>query len=139
MNISGIRPSVGFYDYNGIKNSVVSEVSSPELSVPAQQIHLSSDVPQSDSQQAEDASAIEKEVRARQTFGAYDYVSQYNPSATYDLKGADSDIHSLDVEKAVSDMRKDEVIHQYQYFVGQELGTQAATVPNMRGAEDFSL
>ena len=139
MNISGIRPSVGFYDYNGIKNSVVSEVSSPELSVPAQQINLSSDVPQSDSQQAEDASAIEKEVRARQTFGAYDYVSQYNPNATYDLKGADSDIRSLDVEKAVSDMRKDEVIHQYQYFVGQELGTQAAAVPNMRGAEDFSL
>ena len=32
--------------------------------------------------------------------------------------GRDSDIHSLDVEKAISDMRKDQILQQYQYFVG---------------------
>lgn len=61
------------------------------------------------------------------------------PKATYDLKGADSDIRSLDVEKAVSDMQKDELIHQYQYFVGQDLAVEASQTPSMRGAEDFSL
>ena len=65
--------------------------------------------------------------------------SQYEPKATYDLKGADSDIRSLDVAKAVSDMQKDELIHQYQYFVGQDLAVEASQTPSMRGAEDFSL
>ena len=32
--------------------------------------------------------------------------------------GRDSDIRSLDVEKAISDMRKDQILQQYQYFVG---------------------
>ena len=32
--------------------------------------------------------------------------------------GGDSDIRSLDVEKAISDMRKDQILQQYQYFVG---------------------
>ncbi len=32
--------------------------------------------------------------------------------------GRDSDIRSLDVEKAISDMKKDSVLQQYQYFVG---------------------
>lgn len=31
--------------------------------------------------------------------------------------GRDSDIRSLDVEKAISDMRKDQILQQYQYFV----------------------
>ena len=73
------------------------------------------------------------------TFGAYDYAGQYEPDATYELKGADSDIRSLDVAKAVSDMQKDELIHQYQYFVGQDLGTNTPATPSIRGAEDFSL
>ena len=34
--------------------------------------------------------------------------------------GRDSDIHSLDVEKAISDMRKDQILQQYQYFVGNK-------------------
>lgn len=32
--------------------------------------------------------------------------------------GRDSDIRSLDVEKAISDMSKDQILQQYQYFVG---------------------
>ena len=34
--------------------------------------------------------------------------------------GRDRDIHSLDVEKAISDMRKDQILQQYQYFVGSK-------------------
>ena len=34
--------------------------------------------------------------------------------------GRDSDIRSLDVEKAISDMRKDQILQQYQYFVGSK-------------------
>ena len=124
MNISGIRPAVGFYDYNSIKQAEEVGVVSQEIAP-----NRATEVP------ADTATA----TRSRQTFGAYDYAGQYEPDATYELKGADSDIRSLDVAKAVSDMQKDELIHQYQYFVGQDLGTNTPATPSIRGAEDFSL
>ena len=34
------------------------------------------------------------------------------------MKGRESDLASLDMEKAVSDMQKDQALMQYQYFVG---------------------
>ena len=39
--------------------------------------------------------------------GAIDYANSYQPDAVYELKGVDSDIARLDVERAISDMRKD--------------------------------
>lgn len=38
--------------------------------------------------------------------------------ASFEMKGRDSDIAALDMEKAVSDMQKDQALMQYQYFVG---------------------
>lgn len=128
MNISGIRPSVGFYDYNEIK---IQTGATPVQAEPQSSVSPVADKPV--------VTERSPEVEARQTFGAYDYASQYNPNTTYSMKGEESDIRSLDVQKAVSDMQKDEVIHQYQYFVGQEMGINANQVPNVRGAEDFSL
>ena len=114
MNISGIRPTIGFYDYNEIKKTETVAAESVAASQPAGQV--AENQPEKSPVQGRTP-----ETEAKQTFGAYDYAAQYNPNATYSLKGAESDIHSLDVEKAVSDMQKDEVIHQYQYFVGQEM------------------
>lgn len=34
------------------------------------------------------------------------------------LIGTDSDINGLDVQKAVSNMQQDSILHQYQFFVG---------------------
>lgn len=42
----------------------------------------------------------------------------FNRQEDFGYIGKDSDIFSLDVEKAVSDMQKDRVLQQYQYFVG---------------------
>ena len=39
-----------------------------------------------------------------------------------EFEGIDMDINKLDVEKALSDMDKDKVLQQYQYFVGTEMG-----------------
>ena len=50
--------------------------------------------------------------------GAIDYANSYQPDAVYELKGVDCDIARLDVERAISDMRKDQVLEQYQFFVG---------------------
>lgn len=45
-------------------------------------------------------------------------LSLTEPKA-FEMKGKDSDINSLDIDKAVSDMQKDQVLMQYQYFVGE--------------------
>lgn len=42
----------------------------------------------------------------------------FNKQNDFGYIGRDKDIRQLDVEKAVGDMRKDKILHQYQYFVG---------------------
>lgn len=39
----------------------------------------------------------------------------FNRQEGFGYIGRDSDIYSLDVEKAIDDMKKDQVMHQYQY------------------------
>ena len=42
----------------------------------------------------------------------------FNKQENFGYIGRDSYIHSLDVEKAIDDMKKDNILQQYQYFVG---------------------
>ncbi|MCR5144332.1 MAG: hypothetical protein K6B67_03370 [Lachnospiraceae bacterium] len=136
MNISGIRPSVGFYDYNSI--SKIRQAEEAQASVQAAEVDQIKPVVADD--QNNTSVAAEQNGTNKQTFGAYDYANQYNPDEEYSLVGKESDIRSLDVERAISDMEKDQVLHEYQYFVGNDiqLGAQA-DVPTIRGAENFSL
>jgi len=43
---------------------------------------------------------------------------KFNTGEDYSYIGKDSDIEQLDIQKAISDMKKDSVLQQYQYFVG---------------------
>ena len=83
--------------------------------------------------------AASASVREKQTFGSYDYASQYRPEVDGSARvmSAKADLNSLDVQKAVSDMQKDEAIQQYQVFVNPTSGADAAA--SIRGAEDFTL
>ena len=123
MNISGIRPSAGFYDYNIIK--------SEELS--AEQTQKTLTAQQSD---AEQEAVMNVEASAKPDTGAMDYANRYQPDASYDLKGADSELMSLDVEKAISDMKRDQVLQQYQFFIGE---SQAEQLLESRNQENFLL
>lgn len=42
----------------------------------------------------------------------------FNKEESFDYLEADSSVKSLDMQKAISDMRKDTVLQEYQYFVG---------------------
>ena len=42
----------------------------------------------------------------------------FNVNETYDYIGRDADLQNLDMMSAISDMQKDKVLEQYQYFVG---------------------
>ncbi len=123
MNISGIRPSAGFYDYNTIK--------SEELS--AEQTQKTLTAQQSDTEQE---AALTVEASTKPDTGVMDYASRYQPDVTYDLKGADSELMILDVEKPISDMKKDQILQQYQFFVGE---SQAEQLLESRNQENFLL
>ena len=87
MNISGIRPYAGFYDYNSIKASEIRN----------QQIQASQ---QSDSVQQEPvgvamSTQASAQTAVEQNYTQYDYAQQYRPGERHELKGADSDIYSL--------------------------------------------
>lgn len=110
MNLSGIRISAGFYDYNSIENQTVTVGS-----------ELPAELPQSVTGQAPSTEEYTAPAAIRKSGpdqGAIDYANSYQPDAVYELKGVDSDIARLDVERAISDMRKDQVLEQYQFFVG---------------------
>ena len=124
MNISGIRPYSGFYNINNVSN--VHNNRPEEVSQPVET--------------KEEVKEVSKEAieaaKSKQTFGSYDYADQYRPTENFEVKSEKSDLRSLDVEKALSDMRKDQVIQQYQVFVGENVEPEAKVV---RGAEDFVL
>lgn len=124
MNISGIRP------YNGIYNGYERV-----QSVNPQAEEVSSDLA---SRAAVGTEVHTEEAPAgKQTFGAYDLAQQYDPKASYELKGADSDLRSLDVEKAINTMEKDSALQQYQRFVGPDLA--GTPVNDLHPVENFNF
>ena len=135
MNISGIRPSVGFYDYNSIRMSSERAAMMQEAKASAtgtlQDTNLVSGTEQSESQSREQFKKPDN--------GNAEFASRYEPNATYELKGADSDIFSLDMEQAISEMQKDQVLQQYQFFVGEQ-GVSAHTDDmGVREIENFTF
>lgn len=57
----------------------------------------------------------------------------FNKGDDYSYIGRDSDIFSLDVENAISDMQKDDVLKQYRFFVGSMGNNGNAIVDNADG------
>jgi len=57
-------------------------------------------------------------VKSRPTASLENISLSMKSSTEFEMKGRDSEIASLDMEKAVSDMQKDQALMQYTYFVG---------------------
>ena len=60
------------------------------------------------------------DIRPRQNASLEDIKLSLNEPSGFEMKGRESDIEALDMEKAVSDMQKDQALMQYQYFVGEQ-------------------
>ena len=65
-------------------------------------------------------SAAEQTQKSSANAALDDISLTFHKQDDFGYIGRDSDIHSLDVEKAISDMRKDQILQQYQYFVGSK-------------------
>lgn len=61
---------------------------------------------------------IEEKPIERANANVHDLSLSFNLNEDYGFIGRDSDIEALDMQKAISDMKKDQVLQQYQYFVG---------------------
>lgn len=136
MNISGIRPYAGFYDYNSI---MASEIRNQQIQASQQ-----SDSVQQEPVGTEALAQSPAETPVVQNYTQYDYAQEYRPGESHELKGADSDLYSLDTQKAISDLDKDQILQQYQYFVGNkdpEAVTKTAdlAVGLPRSGENFIL
>ena len=129
MNVSGVSPSAGIYSYNSIRLNELRN----QMIMASKEANL---------QPVEPELKIDKSVQLEQTYTAYDFAQEYRAGETYELKGEDADINKLDVAKAVSDLDKDQILQQYQYFVGE--GSHATAKENaaetsLRSGENFIL
>lgn len=134
MNISGMRPYAGFYEYNSIK----------AVALRSQQIAAVQNASGDEKLSGGSQPQGQTQPKRPQTYNAFDYAKEYRPDETYELKGADSDLAGLDMQKAISDMEKDQVLQQYQYFVGtQDTGVKKTPLDTgisaLRSGENFSL
>lgn len=55
-----------------------------------------------------------------------DISISFNKGDDYSYIGSESEIGDLDMQKAISDMRKDKILEDYQYFVGSAQDVQSA-------------
>ena len=124
MTISGIRPYAGFYEYNSIK---ANELRAEQIAATQKASSVEAEEVSTETQ-----SAAVQTPAPEQNFTAFDYAQNYRSDETYELKGKDSDLASLDMQKAISDLDKDQVLQQYQFFVGDPQGREFLFITNDR-------
>jgi len=129
MNISGIRPfeAIGYY-------SNVNRIKGQEAL--ANGVNAKGDYPEEQQGQPQQ----EPVVRPEQKENAFEFAKKYDPEATYELKGKDSDITKLDKMAELPKAHKDEALKQYQVFVGgrAKSALQTAQAPE-KVLENFNL
>ena len=104
MTISGIRPYAGFYEYNSIK---ANELRAEQIAATQKASSVEAEEVSTETQ-----SAAVQTPAPEQNFTAFDYAQNYRSDETHELKGRDSDLASLDMQKAISDLDKDQVLQQ---------------------------
>lgn len=104
---SGVQP---YYRYYDIPMKTPEEIKAKEQT--AEQI---SPVRESDNGLQTESPFID--IRNRST-DPESISLTFNKEETFDYIGSESRLDNLDVRKAISDMQKDAVLQEYQYFVG---------------------
>ncbi len=118
MGISGVNGIGGMQDYSIQAPDYSRQPAKTVITeVPQQESRVASSN-QIDISPAENTQAAEKKPSANAPLE--DISITFHKQDDFGYIGRDSDIHSLDVEKAISDMRKDQILQQYQYFVGNK-------------------
>ena len=117
MSISGIGQYGEQYG-NLYSPSQISRI--PEVSVETvrdQDKNQSSSTELSVNGQNASSSSSKEDIRSRSA-NLENISLGFNKGETYDYIGSSSDLDSLDMQQAISDMQKDQVLDRYNFFVG---------------------
>ncbi len=118
MLINGLSQYDLFSAYNS-SNAIdkIPEINSQVISGQGKHAaHAAETVPHQES--AEPLALNLEAIRPRSDASLENISLSLKSNGDFEMKGRDSSLSTLDVEKAVSDMQKDQALLQYQYFVG---------------------
>lgn len=116
MSINGLGQFGGFYNNYNVPQ--IKQVSVEEVQKQDQQASQNSK-PESLETLAKEYSQPEKPQASR--MADLENISlSFNANDTYEYLGKDAAVENLDMMSAISDMQKDQVLQQYQYFVGPQ-------------------
>ena len=115
MSIRGIGQYGGFYQNYNVPSIPSASVETTPLEQPSE---LQKSSPLDASQMGQTTNETSATESNRQNSSLEDISLLFNKNDNFDYIGKDSEIGNLDVQKAVSDMKKDQVLQEYQYFVG---------------------
>lgn len=126
-----------FSDYGGFYNNYkLNDIPKVDVSTVREQDEEKQRLEQAipDIPKVEEIREVEPDNRSR--MADLDNISlTFNAGEDYSYIGSDFEITSLDMEQAISDMRKDKILEDYQFFVGasSELNTENNAVNNEDG------
>ncbi|MCR5279744.1 MAG: hypothetical protein K6E19_09935 [Lachnospiraceae bacterium] len=115
MAINGISGYGGFYNSYSVRDIPKVDVETVKQQDAAKELEAKA-LPKAP-EKAEVASKPLSENRSR-TADLDNISLNFNSGEDYSYIGSDFEIGGLDMEKAISDMQKDKVLMDYQYFVG---------------------
>jgi len=121
MTISGVSNSYSYASYpkridTSSTDAAVSQISSINQPLPLESSTASDEQPKQQS----------KETLKPSRTGNFEKITfDFKKNNEFNLVAAQSKVEDLDVDKALSDMKKDSVLDQYKFFVKSTLGSDA--------------
>ena len=111
-------PSISLY--SDLQNNYISRtVRSVDVETVKQQEQQKAKAAATDSLDSSKLQSPEADKkRAQRVANLQDISLSFKKNDDYGYIGQDSGIESLDMQKAISDMKKDSILQEYQYFLG---------------------
>lgn len=114
---------MGIQFYNGLSNMNYRMMDIPRVKPediapveqPKEQASQIQEAPKADNSYSSD---IISENRKPRVADLENISLTFNKEEDFSFIGKDASVKSLDMEKAISDMKKDGILEEYQYFVG---------------------
>lgn len=117
MTISGIGASYSYGSYANRIDASNTDAEVNESSQVSQSAPLESSASHDDQEQHHKQEAIK--TTSPQSYEKF--IFDFKKDNEYNLIGAKSKLEDMDVDKALSDMKKDSVLDQYKFFVKSTL------------------
>ena len=121
MTISGINNSYSYASYSKKIDTSSTDADVSQVSQVNQPLPIESSI-SSDDQPQQQASELPKPSR---TGNLEKIIFDFKKNNEFNLVGAQSKVEDVDVDKALSDMKKDSVLDQYKFFVKSSLLSDA--------------